>query len=60
MANQKITNPGGTRPDAGQPGGGKGRVDEVKGSGVYPGSGPYPGGEADIRSSRRVRPRPGQ
>lgn len=36
--------------DSGQPGGGKGRVDEVKGAPVYPGSGPYPEGDAEVRT----------
>lgn len=36
--------------DPGLPGGGRGRVDDVKGSPVYPGSGPYPSGEAEIRT----------
>jgi len=36
--------------ESGQPGGGKGRVDVVKGSPVYPGSGPFPSGEAEVRT----------
>jgi hypothetical protein len=39
-----------SKQDSGQPGGGKGRVDEVKGSPVYPGSGPYPSGDAEVRT----------
>ena len=39
--------------DRGQPGGGKGRVVEVDGSPVYPGSGPYPRGEPP-RSDRSM------
>jgi hypothetical protein len=41
---------GTSKSDPGQPGGGKGRIDEVKGSPVYPGSGPLPGGEAAVRT----------
>jgi hypothetical protein len=36
--------------DSGQPGGGKGRVDEVGRSPVYPGSGPLPGGDVEVRT----------
>lgn len=36
--------------DCGLPGGGQGRFDVVGRSGVYPGSGPYPEGEAAIRT----------
>jgi hypothetical protein len=36
--------------DSGQPGGGKGRTDAVGRTGVYPGSGPYPSGEAEVRT----------
>jgi len=39
-----------SKSDAGQPGGGKGRVDEVQGSPVYSGSGPLPSGEAEVRT----------
>lgn len=35
--------------ESGLPGGGKGRKDEVGRSGVYPASGPYPEGNAEIR-----------
>ncbi len=35
--------------ESGWPGGGQGRVDEVGGSGVYPASGPYPSGDAEVR-----------
>lgn len=37
-------------PESGQPGGGRGRVDEVGRTGVYPASGPYPPGKAEIRT----------
>lgn len=37
-------------PDTGLPGGGKGRRDEVGRTGVYPGSGPYPSGPAEVRT----------
>ena len=50
MAKQQGAEPGKAGPDRGQPGGGQGRVDEVKGSGVYPGSGPYPSGDAEVRT----------
>ncbi len=36
--------------ECGQPGGGPGRIDAVGHSGVYPGSGPYPEGEAPVRT----------
>jgi hypothetical protein len=36
--------------DSGQPGGGQGRTDEVGHTGVYPGSGPYPPGDAEVRT----------
>ncbi|HWE40363.1 MAG TPA: hypothetical protein VG406_27675 [Isosphaeraceae bacterium] len=36
--------------ESGQPGGGKGRVDRVGRTGVYPGSGPWPPGDAEIRT----------
>jgi len=35
--------------DNGMPGGGQGRVDDVRGSGVYPASGPWPKGDAPVR-----------
>jgi len=38
------------RRESGQPGGGQGRRDEVGPTGVYPGSGPYPEGPAEIRT----------
>jgi len=38
------------RRESGLPGGGRGRIDEVGHSGVYPGSGPYPDGEPEIRT----------
>lgn len=37
------------RKESGQPGGGAGRKDEVGKSGVYPASGPYPEGNAELR-----------
>ena len=36
--------------ESGLPGGGQGRIDEVGRTGVYPGSGPYPVGEAELRT----------
>jgi hypothetical protein len=36
--------------ESGQPGGGQGRIDVVGRTGVYPASGPYPSGEAEIRT----------
>jgi Ala-tRNA(Pro) deacylase len=36
--------------EGGQPGGGKGRVEVVGHTGVYPGSGPYPEGNVPVRS----------
>src|SRR5215217_8173870 len=36
--------------ESGQPGGGQGRRDEVGRTGVYPGSGPYPEGSAEVRT----------
>jgi len=50
MAGTKKQGPGNPGPDSGQPGGGKGRVDEVGKSPVYPGSGPYPSGEAEVKT----------
>lgn len=38
------------RRESGLPGGGKGRIDLVEPSGVYPGSGPYPEGAAELIS----------
>ena len=38
------------RRESGRPGGGAGRRDVVKGSGVYPASGPLPKGEAEVRT----------
>jgi hypothetical protein len=40
----------GTKRDSGVPGGGRGRKDVVRGSGVYPASGPLPRGNAPIRT----------
>jgi|GEM_PF-1167359 len=38
-------------PECGEPGGGKGRTDPIdRTGGVYPGSGPWPQGEAEIRT----------
>jgi hypothetical protein len=31
------------------PGGGKGRIEDVSGSGVYPMSGPHPDGDAELQ-----------
>src|SRR5438067_819679 len=36
--------------ESGEPGGGQGRKDEVGRTGVYPGSGPYPPGDAEVRT----------
>jgi Ala-tRNA(Pro) deacylase len=36
--------------EAGQPGGGQGRIDVVGHTGVYPGSGPYPEGDVPLRT----------
>ena len=36
--------------ERGEPGGGRGRTDAVGRTGVYPGSGPYPAGEAAVRT----------
>jgi len=36
--------------ESGQPGGGRGRIEVVGHSGIYPGSGPYPAGEAPVRT----------
>jgi hypothetical protein len=38
------------RTETGLPGAGKGRIDEVGRSGVYPGSGPWPSGAFEIRT----------
>jgi len=38
------------RRESGLPGGGKGRLEVVKLSGIYPGSGPYPEGNAEVRT----------
>lgn len=38
------------RRESGLPGGGKGRIEIVEPSGVYPGSGPYPEGQAELRT----------
>lgn len=37
-------------PECGEPGGGRGRIDRVEPTGVYPGSGPWPSGDAEIRT----------
>ncbi len=39
-----------SRRESGRPGGGQGRSDVVGHSGVYPGSGPYPSGPAELRT----------
>ena len=39
-----------TAHERGEPGGGRGRTDTVGRTGVYPGSGPYPAGEAVTRT----------
>lgn len=36
--------------ESGMPGGGQGRVDDVRGSGVYPASGPWPAGNVPVKS----------
>lgn len=36
--------------ESGQPGGGRGRTDKVGRTGVYPGAGPFPAGEADVKT----------
>lgn len=36
--------------DSGWPGGGRGRIDETGRSGVYPASGPFPPGDAELRT----------
>lgn len=41
--------PGDRERDSGKPGGGKGRKDEVGRTGIYPASGPYPPGDAEVR-----------
>ena len=52
MSNEQPDQSGGTPPDrdSGLPGGGKGRIDRVERTPVYPATGPYPPGEADIRT----------
>ncbi len=42
--------PKSSRRESGVPGGGRGRKDVVGQSGVYPASGPYPSGPAEIRT----------
>lgn len=54
MAEQERTDHTGSesgeeRAKSGQPGGRQGRVDEVGHTGIYPGPGPTPAGDADIR-----------
>jgi hypothetical protein len=39
-----------SRRESGLPGGGQGRIDEVGRSGVYPASGPFPRGPAELRT----------
>jgi hypothetical protein len=36
--------------DSGEPGGGQGRRDDVGRSPVYPGTGPFPAGQADVKT----------
>lgn len=36
--------------ESGQPGGGRGRIDRVGRTGVYPGSGPFPAGQAEVKT----------
>lgn len=36
--------------ESGEPGGGQGRIDEVGHTGVYPASGPFPAGQAEVRT----------
>jgi len=50
MAEKRDKGSGTQGRDSGQPGGGKGRVDDVGRSPIYPGSGPYPSGDAEIRT----------
>src|SRR4051794_27331136 len=50
MAGRQAGSPRGTEGDRGQPGGGRGRIDEVGRSPVYPGSGPQPSGDAEVRT----------
>jgi hypothetical protein len=50
MAEKRDKGPGSSERDSGQPGGGQGRVDEVGKSPIYPGSGPYPSGDVEIRT----------
>jgi hypothetical protein len=49
---RRRTKPSQDPPDreSGRPGGGQGRIDEVGRTGVYPASGPYPPGEAEVRT----------
>lgn len=48
---QRVNAPAGEpERESGLPGGGQGRIDEVGRTGVYPGSGPYPAGEAELRT----------
>jgi hypothetical protein len=49
---RRKTEPPRERPgrENGRPGGGQGRIDEVGRTGVYPGSGPYPPGDAEVRT----------
>ena len=48
---QRVNAPAGEpERESGLPGGGQGRIDEVGRTRVYPGSGPYPAGEAEVRT----------
>lgn len=50
MAGTRDQGGGTPERDSGKPGGGRGRIDEVGHSPVYPGSGPFPGGDAEVRT----------
>jgi len=50
MAETRDQGSGMPERDSGKPGGGKGRVDEVGQSPVYPASGPLPSGDVEVRT----------
>jgi len=50
MAKSRDQQAGAAGRDSGEPGGGRGRVDEVGQTPIYPGSGPYPSGDAEVRT----------
>jgi hypothetical protein len=50
MARTRDQDPGAQGRDRGEPGGGRGRVDEVGHTTVYPATGPLPPGEAEVRT----------